>query len=314
LLSSTGALAAGFNGDGFGARGFFQYGTPTATTSYVGVGDVVSGFTSYYGLRAYDAALALANTPLISVTLPASSPANATCDILAASNGGLGVTSSCTTGGTNGVAAATECASLGPCTVAKIYDQISGLNMIESTLSRQATLVFSGLGSLPILQATGSATQYYGATWAVAPQPFNITMVVNRTPTSGSNMGAWGSVGTVAIGFNAANTAFIYAGTTVSISATPDAAFHAFQSSFNGGSSVFNIDGTEHSVSPGPNGISATTSANQIFAIGNGSQLMTGQWGELGYSTNGGIVTWTSTQRGLICHNQYTYWGTSVSC
>lgn len=73
-------------GDGMGSA----YATKAVSTSYTGPGDIVSGATAWYGLRAYSAAVAATGTQK-SVNLRRASD-NATTDVLIATSGNLGLT------------------------------------------------------------------------------------------------------------------------------------------------------------------------------------------------------------------------------
>lgn len=313
-LSLSPCAPQGFSGDGFGTQGFFQNGAPAAPPStYVGVGDVVSGFTTYYALRAYTAAIAAAGTQRLVQVVGATSAV--TCDVLVATNGGLGLTTNCTGGGgDNGQTAQTFCTVTSTsCTVEIVYDQGSlGANMVNSVVAVEPTLVFNCLGTLPCLTFLASATQVLRSTWTAQAQPLNYTSVANRTGAFTTLSTVFGSGNSVQLGFNSAvSSIFIFAGTLVSETGHPDSAWHNVQETFTGASSAINIDGTDTTgISVGTNGLSAGSSASNIGASGAASNFFTGSWAESGWAAG----TWTSAQRGALCHNQYTYWGTSVSC
>lgn len=107
---------------------------------------------------------------------------------------------------------------------------------------------------------------------------------------------------------NATNTAYISCGTVVTKAAN-DNAWHAVQSVCNTTSSAMNIDGTDFtSLSGGSNNPGTGTMAVANDASShpfNGDIAETGVWKATAFN---------ATQRGNLCHNQFTYWGTSTSC
>jgi hypothetical protein len=129
-------------------RGVSPSQSASGGATYTGVFDVSgSQWPDYYALRAASAAIAAAGTQLlVNVRATATTPANVLCDIVVASNGGLGLTANCSTGSYNGQAAATFCASgSGSCVIQTLYDQGSGAHNLGS--GNSATLVFSCNGA-----------------------------------------------------------------------------------------------------------------------------------------------------------------------
>lgn len=76
-------------------------GTPhTTSVTFTSLGDIQSGWTSFYSCgQAYSSAYATSNGKMCSLVRASDSH---TCDILAASGGGPGLTANCSTGGDNG--------------------------------------------------------------------------------------------------------------------------------------------------------------------------------------------------------------------
>jgi hypothetical protein len=72
---------------------------PAAAPSYTGPGDVVSGATVFYGVRAYNAAYATGSNVALNVE---NSSTSVTCDLLLTTAGILGNTANCSSGGSNG--------------------------------------------------------------------------------------------------------------------------------------------------------------------------------------------------------------------
>jgi len=116
----------------------------------------------------------------------------------------------------------------------------------------------------------------------------------------------------VEIGFNAANTAFLYGGSTLNSAASfTDGSWHALQGLYAGGSSVINADGTDGAAAAGgANPIIATTNATAIGSSGAGDNF-TGLWLESGQPPPGSTTT---AQRNAVCHNQNVAWSLGLPC
>ena len=109
-----------------------------AYNAYVGPGDIVSGATAWYGLRAYSAAVAATGTQKAINIRRASD--NTTKDILIRKSGNLDTPT-----------AATFCAST-TCYVTKWYDQSGGgHDMTQATAANQPELILSALNGLPAI-------------------------------------------------------------------------------------------------------------------------------------------------------------------
>lgn len=112
---------------------------PTASAgAYVGAGDIVSGWTAWYGLRAYSAAVAATGTQK-AINVRRSSD-NTTMDILILTNGKVDTaTASTFIGGGSGF-------------VTKWYDQSGhGNDASQATAGQQPQLTFSFVGTFPSL-------------------------------------------------------------------------------------------------------------------------------------------------------------------
>ena len=134
-----------------------------SSASYQGPGDIVSGATAWYGLRAYSSAYAASLGK--SVNLRRASD-NVTCDVLVAASGGLGLTSatcnSSTQGGitpaafagTDATASCTIAGTAAACTGASgtihVNDPVSGVGISQPCIvtvtngSTTATVVIAG--------------------------------------------------------------------------------------------------------------------------------------------------------------------------
>lgn len=251
---------------------------PSAPT-YTGPVDVVGSPTAIYSLRAASAAIVTAGTQkIINVSASGTTPANVTCDIIVASNGGLGNTANCSTGSYNASAAAAFCATgSGSCIVEIWYDQ-SGNGLNETLNTGSVALTFSCIGSLPCLTFNG--TNYLcNSTFTTVPQPLTVANSFSAT-ASASEVDFWASnSNAIVTSFNNSGSGILdyYAGSDVHISGI-SSGLHAFQAVFNGASSASNVDGTNVTgTNPGTGGISAS------LCIGNAFNRYTGTIQELDF-------------------------------
>jgi hypothetical protein len=272
-----------------------------------GPGDIVPGASVWYGLRAYNAAIAIAGTQAL-VNVRQSSNSH-TCDIIVSSSGGLGNTANCSSSGDNGEAAATFCGST--CYVTEAYNQTgNGFNATQGTATQQPQLVFNCIGSLPCMNFVGSSSQQLWAHPAPStiPQPVSISAVFN--------IGA-ASLGR-AIGCNGTNCPSLGSSATTNdcemggngggqiLATCTQGTWNSVQGIANGSSSVLVVNN------------SATTGTQSGEWVGSylgiGSQFsddyFTGYWAQAGIWPG----AFTATQYGSLCHNDYVYWGTSTSC
>jgi Alpha-L-arabinofuranosidase B, catalytic len=104
---------------------------------YSGALDVVSGqaATACYSLRACSVAWATASGKLVEIKRASDSH---TCDVLAATAGGFGLTANCSSGGDAGQTASAFCTST-TCTVIDFYDQ-SGNSLDANVVEHAPTL------------------------------------------------------------------------------------------------------------------------------------------------------------------------------
>ena len=104
-----------------------------------------------------------------------------------------------------------------------------------------------------------------------------------------------------------ANVIVIFASSGYITASANDNAWHAIQGVFNGGTSALSIDGIRTT-----GGVYGTATSTSINIGNNPSQNvgLTGHIGEAGLWPSG----FSTTQQSNMCHNQYTYWGTSTSC
>lgn len=273
--------------------------------SYQGPGDIVSGATAWWGLRAYNAAYATAGSNAIAVRNTATSE---TCNVPVTSSGGLGNVAGCS-GSSSGDTLAVFCAeSSGTCAITEFFDQTgNGHNLTQSTTADQPTLNLSCLGSLPCAAGNGSSMYMTGTAPGGSPTAFAFSVVAEKTSSATE-------AGLVNLGSN--NPEFYYccadgsirllgaSGFTASVS---DNAWHALQGTINGASSFIYVDTTQ---TTGSIASLATLGTLDVMAESGGSHPLPGNITEVGIWSS----AFTTTNATNLCHNQYSYWGTSVSC
>jgi hypothetical protein len=280
------------NSVGAGAASDTKQVTPEGSASYVGPGDIVSGATAWFGLRAYSNATIGANAIRIRRVSD-----NAEQNFVTLADGSLDVASIATF-----IAATTG-------RVVTLYDQTgNGRHVTQATAGNQPQIILSGLGSLPVLRFTRSSTHRligsstYGAT---AAQPVTWSLVAKRTGNTSSFQVAAGAgtTNSMAIGFpNSANQVGGFAGSWQGASAA-DNSFHAVQMVYNGASSTIAVDGSESTVSAGTNGLSSS----HTLRVGDDSfgSILDGDFVEAGVWQSG----FNGTQRSNMNSNQHSYWG-----
>lgn len=270
---------------------------PQAAT-YVGPGNIVSGATAWYGLRAYSAADR--GNPLINVC----NVSDVVCADLSsdATTGALVIS---TIGGSS--------CSVVTCTIKTMYDRSgNGNDVTQATIAARPTLVVSCVNSLPCATFVKTSSTYLSGAIAALSQPYTYSTVAIRTAaftTIGVVLNIRSTTGANIYFHSTANTFATFAGSAEITQSATDNAWHAIQAVLNGASSVLSVDNSEATGSPG------TQAGNTTFRIGvdiptNPANHFTGNFVE------GGI--WNSAfsagNRTAMCHNQYTYWGTSTSC
>lgn len=127
----------------------------SAGATYTGPGDVVSGATAWYGLRAYNAAYAA--TPGKSVNLRRASD-NVACDVNVATTGGLGLTTATCNSSTQGgitPAAFAGTDATATCTLASTTATCTGAS---STPHVGSTITGAGLTQPCLITAVGTFT------------------------------------------------------------------------------------------------------------------------------------------------------------
>lgn len=278
---------------------FAGLGTPVA--SYVGPGDIVSGATVFYSLRAYTAAIAAAGTQKL-VNLQRSSDSH-TCDVLVATSGGMGLTANCSTGGDNGQTSIAFCNAT-TCTFQTWYDQ--GGNAFDATPSLGApTFNATGLNNLPAAILNGSLSLLNHGNVG-ASTTASVSVVAKRTGsfTSFSAMAVtqpWG----VYFSNSADSVSFFGDGIVILAVAGNDNVAHSINGVGNGASSFLNVDGTNTTGNPAPGATGVNIGVGAFF---NGSSNpLTGAISEVAYYDN---HAFTPTESASLQANKKAYWGT----
>jgi hypothetical protein len=281
-------------------------GAPPAVASYTGPGDIVSGATAFYGLRAYTAAIAAAGTQKL-INLRRASD-NETCDILVATNGGLGLTTACS-GADGGKSVATFLtATTG--FVTKAYDQSGNAHDVsQATSALQPQLLLTGCtsGSLPCMKFVAASTQVLAGTTGAVTQPWTYSVVANYnsgscTPNTCELISNYAGAGAI---FEFQPTiVYMYSGGAaadfVSAAATT---WHSVQAVFNdAGTSSINADGTTVSGAVGTGGGATTVNIGNLPSSTHyldGDLVEAGLWPS---AFSGGNVS-------AMNSNQHSYWG-----
>lgn len=220
-----------------------------SVAGFQGVGDVKSGATMWWGLRAYNAAYATGSNPAMDVCDTATGLTCSTINILS-----TGFVDRAT------ALAASACATA--CGVQKIYDQTGNAHhATQANKLLMPVVLFSGCPSGNIcLQFVTSGNQHLDTTAITQAQPFSMSAVAERYATFTAFNGILSIGASLAeIGFGpTAGNMYMYAGSTITAAAA-DSALHAVQGQFNGASSDIYIDGSRTTTSPGTAGGSSQT-------------------------------------------------------
>jgi hypothetical protein len=274
--------------------------TGSVVVAYSGPGDVVSGATAWYGLRAYNAAQATAGALAVNLR---NTTTNETCDFPVVAAGGLGVAKNCTLT-SNGSSLSTFC-TLG-CASPEAYDQSgNGNNVVQATAAQQPTLTLSCFGSLPCLTGASASSTNLVGTGFTSFTVGTLAAVGERTGNFTTRAYLMG-VSNNGYGFAAVANEMTWGNAAQTLSPVADSASHATAMVF-GATSMLCADNT---CSSGAIAVLTAQTAVGILAGSNGSIGLTGRETEAG--------TWPSSftagQITSMCHNQYLYWGTSVAC
>jgi hypothetical protein len=187
------------------------------------------------------------------------------------------------------------------------YDQFGGNNVVQN-LSGTHNLEFGGCGnSVPVCIANDAGWQFLGTLgtfsspkyWAAVYNSFGALSNLFDVTSGGDNRG-------FIVDSPSANNIAMVDGNRISAAAN-DNVWHIVHGYVNNTDSKLIVDGgTPVTGDTSTNGV---TSGLTIFNGGNENEF-------LGNGTE--IIMWnsepTTTQMNNVCHNEFLYWGTSVSC
>lgn len=310
--------------------------TAGAGAAYIGPGNAPATLganaDAFFGLRAFTTAIATAGTQKLINIIRASD--SETCDVLVATTGGMGNTTSCS-GADNGITASTFCNAT-TCKVTKWYDQSGSndctaapCNISQATSGKQPSLIFNCINtSLPcvrFLNASSTDLQTTTTVNAGNNSAYIAFYVASRTGNTSAINAAWSTSSGSTI-FNVswtatANTVAVNSTTSNATNATAtDSAFHAIAAymGYNGsyavasGSGMIAVDGAQ-GTNVGSLGTSTTGSpwsmgVNNTGTPGQFATMDIVEWWSVG---GAGTVAADMTS---ICHNQRLYYGTPGSC
>ncbi len=197
--------------------------------------------------------------------------------------------------------------------VTKAYDQSGhSADASQATAAKQPQVLPTCLNSLPCFSFVGTAAQILatGATLTASAIPDTFSWVV-LYPSAGATFQKSMASGTPQSGHNnAANNIYIFAGGSALGATAADLSWHAVQGVIaTGTTSVTNVDGTPTTSGASVGSASSATTLN--FGGDGAGSFMTGLLAEGGFWPGTGF---TSGQQTSVCHNQFSYWGTSTSC
>lgn len=274
-------------------------GAPGAAV-YSGPGNVVSGATAWWGLRAYTTAVR--GTKAANVC----NVSDVTCvDFLTdATTGALVVT---TVGGSS--------CSVVVCTVKTLYDQSGSLScsgavacdLAQATIANRPQLIVSnGITGKAALLYNGTSQELVNNLPTGKNQPFSWSLVANTT-NSASQQTAAGAKTDARIGYNnsGANTVFCFNGTVLTATAS-DGAWHGIQAAFNNAGSPqgdCNVDGV---ATTGNDGITQFGGSSYSLGSNTGVEFFKGSIAEGGFW---GAVAFSAGNSSSMSVNQKSFWG-----
>ena len=206
------------------------------------------------------------------------------------------------------------------CVVATLYDQsgqtlcnagASPCNLTQATNANRPTLIQNCLGIQPCMAWTSTQLLVAAISGNAVAQTFTVSSVAKRTGSFTSQSTITGMSGgqVQVMFFSTANQVAAYAGTLSAGVAATDSSWHALQMIFNNASSTINVDNATitGSLTTNTNGWGG---GGTLPCMGKCNNALTGNTAEVGVWSGG----FSAGNQTAMCHNQYTYWGTSVSC
>ena len=278
--------------------GFYGTFQPASTGSYVGPGDLVSGATGWWGLRAYNNAYAAAQKGA-AILQRASDNTTQTINVT-------------TTGDLNVAAAQTFCAST-TCGIEEWIDQTgSGHNQVQTTAADQAQLVFNcNNGSKVCAYYNGTSDAYTTTYSAATPQPFTLQAVYQKTnyqdDIGGAIISSYNeSGGSSNLGEgNVAETAQMYSSPNNQLIPADSYVFISLTGVYNGASSAAYQNGFSWAESGlGTSSLGTTVGLGENPAGNGNNQYMIGYMDEVSLWP----MALTAAQIGSVQTNQRLYW------
>lgn len=239
---------------------------PNAVAAYSGPGDVVSGASAFWGLRAYNNAYAVAQKKLANICLPL----DAVCaDVNSDTNGNFNISA---------VGTLTCNNSTTICTVKTLYDQSGALacaggtacDVTQATIGNRPTLVLAGAANgctniaLPCMAFALASTQcLFTSVGYTQAQPLSLHMVAIRTGNLTTvQQGIGFSAVAQVMGWSSTAVVRITFGTPQTVAAT-DSAWHNIDGIASNSVGALSVDG-------------ATTTANNGTGAPSAAQIEIG--------------------------------------
>ena len=199
------------------------------------------------------------------------------------------------------------------CTVKKLYDQLAtnacgggSCDWIQNTIANRPTLPNAVLGSFAVMRFTTSQELKAAAGGMTLPLPITLSAVSRRTSGTSLTQMFGSTSGTPGLFWDASTVIRAFAGNLPQIGTGTENAWHNISTAFNGASSIGYVDG----VSSGT--VDVGTSGMSVNSLNVG-----GVFAGAPFEAVEVIMTSdakTGTQQANLCTNQFSYWGTSVSC
>jgi hypothetical protein len=281
-------------GIGGAARGVAAPVLGCGGTGYQGPGDVVSGATSFYGLRAYNCVTAQNKVMVIRRISD-----GVFADVHTLQNGSLDTTS-----------ASTFCTGT-TCTVPIIYDQTNnGHDVVQVTPAYQPRLSFSCLGAKPCLVFNGFYQFAVGNVLGAIPLPFSTVWVAERTAAFTSSQ----AVASISATFNdytsgwasSANGGLLSCGGINLGPTQSDSTWHTRGDICNSTAVTAYVDGVSTAGGAGSGPGIRSDSVIALGVLNQGPQAyFSGNSSEFGFWT----ISFTGLQATHLCQNQQAFYG-----
>jgi hypothetical protein len=203
------------------------------------------------------------------------------------------------------------------CTVKTLYDQVGTFcsgpcDVTNATVANRPTLTANCVNTtLPCMTFVAANSQFLhtASTAPVQAQPLTLSWVANHTGGTSGSIGLQSGSG-LFLNYGGSNQVQLNAGVTLGPVTASDGAWHSIQGvATTTPNSVISVDNVETTGNAGTNGINSADFLN-LGAFTGGSSFFGGTITEFGID----FAVHSGTLRTSMCHNQFTYWGTSTSC